>query len=153
MFLYRLCSTLHKFNVSFALVGGYAVSLHGAPRGTLDIDFILKWTLKNLKQTESALKSLGLISRIPISTEEVYRFRMEYIKKRNLIAWNFYHPKKPHCIVDIIITENLRVKDKKIFKTKKGPIPVLNIKRLIEMKKKTKRKQDQIDVKALEEIR
>jgi len=43
MFVLKIVSTLKKAKVSYALVGGYAVALHGAVRGTLDVDLILRF--------------------------------------------------------------------------------------------------------------
>jgi hypothetical protein len=35
------------------------VSLHGAVRGTLDIDIVINWNRKNLRATEAALQELA----------------------------------------------------------------------------------------------
>lgn len=43
MFLIELCQSLEQHNVRYALVGGYAVALHGAVRGTVDVDFVIEW--------------------------------------------------------------------------------------------------------------
>ena len=43
-FLERVCRCLDANNVSYAIVGGYAVALHGAPRGTIDGDLIVPRT-------------------------------------------------------------------------------------------------------------
>ena len=48
MFLIKVVDKLREKNIPYAIVGGHAVALHGAVRGTLDIDLIIKWTLKNL---------------------------------------------------------------------------------------------------------
>ena len=41
MFLIRLVRALDKHKVDYAIVGGYAVALHGAIRGTVDVDLVL----------------------------------------------------------------------------------------------------------------
>lgn len=151
MFLHDVCQALQKACIPYAIVGGYAVALHGAPRGTLDIDFVIEWSLKNLCKTEQALKSLGLVSRIPVDAENVFLFRDEYIKNRNLIAWNFYDPTRPSHQVDIVITFDLRKATAQTVKTSKGSIKVLSRKDLITMKKASGRPQDLEDIRALEQ--
>ena len=38
----RICKALGEAGIHYALAGGYAVALHGAPRGTIDIDVALR---------------------------------------------------------------------------------------------------------------
>jgi hypothetical protein len=40
MFLQNVIQSLEKYHIKYALVGGYAVALHGAIRGTVDIEDI-----------------------------------------------------------------------------------------------------------------
>lgn len=152
MFINLVCEALKKARVPYAIVGGYAVALHGAPRGTLDIDFVIEWSLKNLQKAEETLKSLGLVSRIPVDAKSVFDFREEYIINRNLIAWNFYDPNNPSHEVDLIITFNLKDKAINTIKSVGGNIKILSKKDLIEMKKASGRPQDLIDIQALEQI-
>jgi hypothetical protein len=53
MFLTELCQSLKNHSVRYALVGGYAVALHGAVRGTVDIDFVMSG-IRQLKTVEHA---------------------------------------------------------------------------------------------------
>lgn len=152
MFINRVCSALQEAKIPYAVVGGYAVALHGAPRGTFDIDVVIKWSLKNLQKIEHALKLLGLVSRIPVDAESIFHFRDEYIKKRNLIAWNFYDPINPSHEVDIIITFDLENASAEVAKTAGGNIRILSLKDLIKMKKESGRPQDLEDVKSLERL-
>lgn len=150
MFLYKVCSALQSAGIPYAVVGGYAVALHGVIRGTFDVDIVIKWTLENLKKLETTLSELGLVSRIPVNAENVFYFRDEYVKNRNLIAWNFYDKVNPANQVDIIITYDLTKRHTTNIKTIYGNIKVLSIKDLIEMKKQAGRAQDLEDIKALE---
>ena len=127
------------------------MALHGIPRGTFDIDFVINWSLKNLQKTELVLKSLGLVSRIPVDADNMFNFRDEYVQKRNLIAWNFYDPINPGNQVAIIITFDLKNASTKTAKTSGGDIKILSKKDLIEMKRASGRPQDLEDVKSLEE--
>lgn len=152
MFLLDLTQELNNHNIPYALVGGHAVAIHGAVRGTMDIDLILKWSLVNLEKIEKALEDLGLIPRLPISAKDVYNFKDEYIKNRNLIAWNFYNPVHPSQQVDIIITHDLSQLKAIKVKYHNKPIHVLSKKDLIQMKKDSGRPQDLFDVEALEKL-
>jgi len=152
MFIHEVCHILAQANVPYAIVGGYAVALHGALRGTIDIDFVIKWSLKHLQNTEQALKQLGLVSMLPLDAESVFHFRNEYIQQRHMISWNFYDPKKPSKQVDVIINYDLSAAHTKLIKTSSGPIHILSRKDLIEMKKASGRPQDLEDVKALENL-
>lgn len=149
MFIVQVCEALKKANIPFAIVGGYAVSLHGVPRGTFDVDMVIQWTLENLKKVESSLKELGLTSRLPINAEAVFHFKDEYIKNRNLIAWNFYDPRKPINQVDLILTYDLNPQN---IKLAMGSLPILSKNSLIKMKKASGRPQDLEDIKFLEAL-
>lgn len=152
MFIHEVCAMLKKFNVPYAIVGGYAVALHGAIRGTVDVDVAIKWSLENLKNVEMALHQLGLVSLLPVNAESVYYFRDEYIQNRNMIAWNFYDPVNPAHQVDIVITYDLAKAKTKIIKTSLGDIKILALHDLIKMKRKSGRPQDIEDIKALENL-
>jgi hypothetical protein len=151
-FLSRVCHSLDAAGLRYAVVGGHAVALHGAVRGTVDIDIALLWDLKTLRGAEQALGKLGLVSRLPIGAEDVFRFRDEYVKNRNLIAWNFHNPVNPAEQVDVIITYDLKGKQRKRVSTADGTIQILGLKDLIEMKRASGRPQDLEDADALERL-
>ncbi|HRQ59206.1 MAG TPA: hypothetical protein PLN31_17460 [Azoarcus taiwanensis] len=152
-FLSRVSNALDAAGVRYALVGGFAVALHGAVRGTIDIDIVLRWTLRDLEAAETALSSIGLVSRLPVTADSVFRFRDEYIRNRNLIAWNFYNPQDLSEQLDIVISEDLRGKRTIRVDTRNGPVRVLSRKDLIAMKRASGRPQDLADVEALEKLR
>ncbi len=152
MFILKVIHALEKFQVDYAIVGGFAVTLHGVIRGTVDLDIVLGLTQEAFEGGEKALKSLGLVGRLPVTAKDVFNFREEYIKNRNLIAWSFYDPINPAHIVDIIITQDLRkikTVQKKILGTS---VKIASIPSLIEMKRKSGRNQDLEDIRALESI-
>ncbi len=152
MFIHKICQAFEKAQVPYAVVGGYAVALHGAIRGTVDVDIVVKWTYKNLQKAEKVLKELGLVSRIPLNAENVFNFKDDYIENRNLIAWNFYNPSNPLEQVDIIISYDLEGASTDTIHTGEGNIQILSRKDLITMKKQSGRPQDIEDIRALEEL-
>ena len=54
-----LLSAFHAQNVKYLIVGGYAVSFHGQPRATKDIDLFIKADPANASATYAALASFG----------------------------------------------------------------------------------------------
>ena len=151
--LERVCGALRDAGVRYAVVGGYAVALHGAVRGTLDIDVALHWSRTNLLRAETALQGTGLVSRLPVTGNEVYDFRDEYIANRGLVAWSFHNPGDPLEQVDIVIAYDLAGKRTLRVDLGSGPVQVLSIDDLIEMKRNSGRPQDLEDAAALEKLR
>ncbi len=152
MFIIQVIGAFQKYHVKYALVGGYAVALHGAIRGTVDIDFIIQLDRSQFEAAEKALLSMGLQPRLPVTATEVYDFREEYIRNKNLTAWSFYHPSNPLEMVDILITEDLKAIKTVSKKIDRLVIQVASIPDLIAMKKLAGRPQDLEDIRALEKL-
>jgi hypothetical protein len=153
MLLLRVAQVFDRARVPYALVGGYAVALHGAVRGTVDVDLVIRLRESDFLRTERALRSLGLQPRLPVTASEVFRYREEYIRNRSLTAWSFVNPALPSEIVDVILTEDLaRMKVKKI-KARGQIIRVASIADLVRMKRASGRPQDLEDVEALRRLR
>ncbi|HBW22141.1 MAG TPA: hypothetical protein DEF68_02035 [Elusimicrobia bacterium] len=138
--------------VKFAIAGGYAVALYGAVRGTVDLDLVLEISRDNYKSAEEALNGAGLVSRLPVNAEQIFAFRGEYIKNKNLIAWSFWNPANPAEAVDLIITDNLKNFKTTVVKAGGLELPLISRADLIRMKRKSGRQQDLEDVKALEAL-
>ncbi len=151
-FLARVCRSLAEKGLRYAVVGGHAVALHGAVRGTVDIDIALPWNLHSLRGAQQALGEMGLVSRLPVDAEDVFRFRDEYVRNRNLIAWNLYNPQDPAEQVDIVITYDLKGKRRQRVDTADGPVHILSRSDLITMKRTSGRPQDLEDADALERL-
>ncbi|MBU2530318.1 MAG: hypothetical protein KKD35_04690 [Elusimicrobia bacterium] len=153
MFIYKIAQLFQKRKIKFAIAGGYAVALHGAVRGTVDLDIVLELDKKSFIAAESALKSIGLVSRLPVDAAKVFDFRLEYIKNKNLIAWNFWNPDNPVEIIDIILPYNLKGRKIKQIKSQGVILPILSVDEIIKMKKESARAQDMEDIKALEKLK
>lgn len=152
MFITTVTQCLQDHNVSFAVVGGYAVALHGAVRGTVDLDLVLAWNRDNLEKAVAGLHALGLKSHLPLDCSTVFANRDTLIREKNLIAWNFYNPHNLAEQVDLIIDFDMA--GCKIDKIPVGTtvIPVLNRQDLISMKIKAGRPQDLADIDALRSL-
>lgn len=153
MLLQKIAVAFNNAKIKYALIGGSAVSLQGAVRGTLDIDISLALTEKTFLKAEKTLKSIGFVSRLPVQGRDVFHFRQEYIDKRNLIAWSFYNPKNPSEVIDIIITEDARkIKVDRLY-ILNTPVLVASKDDLIRMKKVSGRPQDLMDVEGLKRVK
>lgn len=153
MFLKRVIVALEHEKVPYALVGGYAVALHGAVRGTVDIDLAIALSEDSFAALERAMLSLGLESRLPVKASQVFHFRDEYIRERNLVAWSFYNARSPSEIVDVVLTHDAgRIKTQSV-RLKDFSIRVATIDELIRMKSGSDRLQDRADVEALMKLR
>lgn len=149
MKLTELVKALKNEKINYMIVGGYAVNFHGYSRNTVDIDLIIKFTLSNLKKIEILLNKMGMVSRLPIDAVSVYKFRDEYIRNRNLIAWNFYNKNDPTVQVDILITHDVSEFKSEKFRVGQLEIKVISKDDLIKMKKKSAREKDLLDIKEL----
>lgn len=151
--LERVCAALRDAAVDYAIVGGQAVALHGAVRGTVDIDLVLRWSEETLRRAERALNGIGLVSRLPIRAGDVFANRDEYMRERRRVAWNFHDPGDPLAEVDIVITHDLAAMRAEPMQLPSGAVAVLSIGDLIDMKRDSGRPQDVEDVRALERLR
>jgi len=152
MFIQRLIKSLNQHKVAYALVGGYAVALHGAIRGTVDVDLVIGLEQGQFRQLQAAMLALGLQPRLPVDADEIFAFREEYIRNRNLIAWSFYNPANPLEVVDVLITEDLQKIESVTMSVGRQKIVVASIADLIAMKTKASRPQDLEDIKALKRL-
>ena len=153
MLLLRVTRALGRARVAYGLVGGYAVALHGAVRGTMDIDLVIRLEEKQFIAAERALRSIGLQPRLPVTAPEVFRFREEYIANRNLTAWSFVNPDVPSELVDIVLTHDLAALNVKTLQIQGRRVRVVVLDDLIAIKQASGRPQDREDVRALKALR
>ncbi|HMV44764.1 MAG TPA: hypothetical protein PK079_18480 [Leptospiraceae bacterium] len=152
MLITRLCKIFNENSLKYAIAGGFAVALHGAVRGTIDVDIVLDLNEKNLTLCESILKSMGFVSKIPIDPAILLKNREMLMQEKNLIAWSFYNPKDPSEVIDILIHKDLADIDSTVMRYADIELSVIAKHDLIAMKKESGRPQDLEDVKALESI-
>ncbi len=151
MLLYEITDIFDQSQLRYALVGGYALAMHGLIRATMDVDLVLRLNLNDFEKAEKALGDIGLQSRLPIRAQDVIKMRKEYIENRNLIAWSFVDYKNPLRQVDILITKDL--KDLNVERISVGgrKITVASLEDLLKMKQAAGRPQDLIDIKNIKE--
>jgi len=153
MFVLGVTGALARARVPYGLVGGYAVALHGAVRGTMDIDLVIRLEETQFVRTERALRSIGLEPRLPVTAREVFRFREGYIRNRNLIAWSFVNPSVPSELVDVVLTHDLADLKTVTIRVEDRRIRVVALDDLIAIKLQSDRPQDREDARALQTLR
>ncbi len=146
MLLYELIDEFEKAKLNYAVVGGYALALHGIVRATMDVDLVINLTLQDFELAEALLAKLGLNSRLPIRAQDLIKMRVEYIENRNLIAWSFVDYKNPSRQVDILITNDARNMETEKISVAGRKIKVVSLNELLAMKIKSGRDQDLIDI-------
>ena len=149
----RVCEALAKHHVPYAIVGGYAVALHGVVRGTLDVDLITSWKQEHLLGIKKAFAEIGLVPRLPISVKDLFARRKYYYSQKNLIAWNFINHQNPTEQVDVIITHDLADINTLTLEVYDTQLSVISKTDLIKMKTQSAREQDLVDVSALKRIK
>lgn len=146
MFLFEVTDAFEAAKLKYAVVGGYALALHGIVRATMDIDFVLNLRESDFELAEKTLKKVGLQSRLPIRAQDVFKMRKEYIANRNLLAWSFVDFDNPTRQVDILIIKDLRKLEIERISVEGRKITVVSLKELLKLKIESGRPQDLIDI-------
>ncbi len=125
--------------VEYALCGGMAVAIHGYPRFTKDIDFLIPaHTLERAKSVAAMAGFLDESGRIPFPDCDVYRvLKIEGQEYR---------------ILDLLVPKSLETvawKQRQWFDWNGLPICAVSVEGLVEMKRAAARDQDLIDLKNL----
>lgn len=144
---------LQERQLPFAVVGGYAVNLHGFVRSTIDLDLLLPLEKQAYVAAEECMHRLGLECRVPVTAEQLFSDLDFYREKKNMKVWSFFNPKKPWDIVDFLLTHDLRQFNIIIKELENVKIPVIDLAGLIVLKKAAGRAQDLEDLRALENSR
>jgi len=145
-------------SIRYLIVGGLSVNLHGIPRVTQDIDFILSMDNDNLGKVLNILNNLGYTPQLPVFPEDLLSSekREFWIKEKNLKAFSFCNKHKSYMVVDILLVHPLDFEEaykKRIVKNlKEYKIYLVSIEDLIKMKKYSGRSQDLSDIELLRKL-
>jgi len=153
MFIQRICRLFAEKKIPMAVVGGYAVAIHGVARGTFDLDIITEIGEENFVQIEQTLAGIGMKSILPVDARTLFQNLEAYKRSKHLVAWNFIHPDRVRDSLDILVTEDLRDYETIVVSTDAGEIVTISLDGLIRMKAGVGREQDLEDVKALKKLR
>jgi molybdenum cofactor biosynthesis enzyme MoaA len=159
MILYEdVFRAFQKAKVKYVIVGGIAVNLHGFLRSTVDMDILVEMTDENLKKVVTILKEKGYRVKQPVDPMGLAdrRTRQDWIKNKNMKAFNFYKDaelKEVDIIIDSPVSYEAAKRNRVNFKTDVGFLPAISINDLLKMKKKAGRLADGIDIEQLKQIK
>jgi hypothetical protein len=156
MFYLNLFKALQAHDISYLLVGGLAINLHGVPRMTMDVDLVIALDTHNITKLEACTKSLGLRPSVPVKLADLAdsNKREALFEEKHLIALSFIGEKPETPTVDILIHHPLDFKkayQNKVERDVSGtPVMLASIEDMITLKKAAGRAQDLADIAHLE---
>ena len=133
----------NKYELEYLVIGGFAVSVHGYPRTTKDLDVCINKTEENSKKVLEILKEFGFGS---------LNFKMEDFLKDDMIAQLGYPPIRIDILNDLNgIDFNVAFKNKRIVNMNGVPTNFIGYNELLINKQNAGRDQDLLDIKKLKE--
>jgi hypothetical protein len=142
--LFRLTDAFARNRVNYAVCGGLAVVIHGRPRLTLDIDFLVPAT--DLERAITTAASVGFDDhagwmKLPSNDQGIDRlFRVNKIDNGEFLTLD---------LLEVNNSENLIFVDRESFELEGHVIQALSRAALIKMKSASDRLKDRLDVELL----
>jgi len=152
MYYFEILEGLFKNNIRYMIIGGLGVNLHGIPRTTMDVDFILSMDKENVLRFVGLLKGLGYISRLPVDPEKLADAVevVDWIENRNMKAFSFIHSASAYKVVDIVLVHPLDFEEafkRRTIKSVQGvEVNLASLDDLITCKQFSGRPQDLSDI-------
>ncbi len=159
MYYIELFEELYKNQIKYLILGGLAVNLYGVPRATQDIDIAVSFEQENIIKLITLLKKLGYVPRLPVDPQELTDANKvkDWIKNKNLKAFNFYHQHDNYKVIDIILAFPLdfeeSFKHKTVKRVKDIEIYLASIDDVIKTKELSGRAQDLNDIEMLKKAK
>ncbi len=158
MYYEEVLRALNLKKVAYVVVGGIAVSLHGVPKSTADLDLMIALNNQNLRKITGILDDLGYRPRIPMKIEDITIENLaKWRKDKRMRVLSFWNPRRPYEEIDILSQNPIEFEEIKAKSKTVGAgglkIPIASISHLILLKKISNRDQDKADISALEKIR
>ena len=142
----KLLLLLNKYNVSYMLIGGYAVIYHGYERNTTDMDIWLKPENSNRDKLMQALNEFG------IGSESIQKLsKLDFLQTQF-----FFLGEKPRRVDFLTRINNVSFAEAEpavnYFPLADEMIPIIHYEHLILSKISNNRPQDIADVDRLQKI-
>jgi predicted nucleotidyltransferase len=158
IFYEEIFRAFQKQKVKYVLVGGIAVNLLGAMRNTADLDILVQMSDDNLKKIVQILKKQGYKVKQPVDPMKIAdpETRKDWIEKKHMKAFNFYKDdelKEVDIVIESPVSFEEAEKSALRIKVDDLTLPVISIDQLIEMKRKTDRTVDKLDIEELTKIK
>ena len=157
--IHEALAALQNNNVTYVLVGGLAVVLHGHPRLTADADIVLDLSEGNTTRAIESLLSVGYVSRLPVPAREFAdaKKRETWITEKGMKVFSLFYKANPIYGVDLFAEYPVDFEGMLSRSVVKSlgqlSVRVAAIDDIIVMKEKAGRPLDLDDVKALKVIR
>jgi hypothetical protein len=149
---------LNSNEISYVVVGGVAVVLHGRNRVTMDLDIVISLDEANVRKTVGMLSKIGLKPRIPVDPLDFANaeIRRQWVQDRGMKVFSFVDPARAATGVDIFAAYPLDYGDlfarSIIVNLGQTPVRLCSIEDLITMKRQANRSHDLDDIQDLEQI-
>ena len=158
IFYEEIFRAFQKHEVKYVLVGGIAVNLLGAMRSTVDLDILVEMSDDNLRKIVDILQSQGYRAKHPIDPMKLAdrKTREDWIERKHMKAFNFYKEdelKEVDIVIEAPISFEQAKKASVPIKIDDLTLPVISIDHLIEMKRKSDRAVDKLDIEELTKIK
>ncbi len=135
----KLCN-LHK--VKYLVIGGYAVSIHGYPRSTKDLDVLIQLSEENAEKMKNVIDDFGFAS---------LKLKKEDFLKPDFVTQLGHEPIRIDILnaIDGLDYEEAW-KNRKMVSYEGEPIPFIGYNELLKIKTIAGRPQDLADINKLE---
>lgn len=149
---------LNDANVRYLVVGGLAVIAHGHVRLTVDIDIVVHLDQENVMRAMKALDAIGYQPLVPVKATDFAdeQKRQIWIDEKNMIVFQMRHSDPNSTRLDIFVSEPFSFVDE--YKRAHWDeiegvrVPVVCYDALIELKRRSGRTQDLLDIEHLKAI-
>jgi hypothetical protein len=140
-----LTGELNRLAIDYAVCGGWAMSIHGLPRATVDIDLLVR--SEDLEKAWEIVRQLGYdVEGLPLHFDEVEIRRISKIDRETkfLLTIDF-----------LLVTEALETiwAERELIQWERGGIWTVSRQGLIHLKSLAGRPQDLLDIEKLNEER
>lgn len=156
--MFELLHLLNEHRVDYVLVGGLAVSLHGAVRMTLDVDVVVSMDEANLQRLVMAARLAGLQPVAPVPLESLTQPALldQWHREKKLLAFGLRTPDSKATVLDILVHPPISFADLRanasLIRMGSALIPLASIPDLVRMKQESGRTKDRLDIEALEQL-
>ena len=143
--LHAIAAALRSAGVRYAVCGGVAVSAHGAPRSTKDIDIIV--AAEDLQLALDAVRPLGYAFLALPMTFDAGTERERNVQRVSKLQGS------DHMLLDLLLANSSlagALDDRLEVQLPEGPLAVVSRATLIRMKQLAGRAQDLLDLEQLE---
>ena len=158
MYYEEVFTALNEKEIEYVVVGGVALVLHGVVRMTADLDLLIKMDEENIDNFIATMTELGYKPKIPVPVEDFKdpEKRRSWSEDKGMKVFSFFHSEKSMRLIDVFLEEPIDfsevAREKKVLIAKGLSIPLVSVKHLKQLKRLSGRRQDLMDIEALEAL-